>query len=146
MSVQEGGNRINFGRTSRSKVPQFEKEYQYYKVKEEQREGHVKQGIINQLKGCTFNPSIKNPRHRRAFTSFLQEQRDHSLRRQEELEDIATESVKKEKDKLQVAPTISEVSATNIKLIEFTGHHKEVKRMFGEEGVFKTLREHPKQH
>lgn len=78
-------------------------------MKEEQLAREAQIGILNELKDCTFSPTITSPRHGRRFSTFLKEQRDHSARRQQDVEDMVVESLKQEKKKLKVKPTISEV-------------------------------------
>ncbi len=49
----------------------FEKQYQYYKVHNEQLGNAIKEAVTKELEECTFDPVISGRREFRSFSNFL---------------------------------------------------------------------------
>lgn len=69
----------------------------------------MKKALKDELKDCTFEPIIDEPRHGRCFSNFLQDQRSHSLKREEMLSHLFADKEQKVSKQLYDAPKISEV-------------------------------------
>lgn len=85
-----------------------ERGYQYYNTQKERHEVAVAVRRADELRECTFSPAIGGRRDR-DFAGFLKEQRDHSAKQKEFVEDLASELAKKQLVGMQSAPKISKV-------------------------------------
>ncbi len=97
----------------------FEWEYNYYKVKQEKVEDNGRRAAEREMAACTFAPAIAQPRRGRSFSSFLQDQRDYSHRRDEVLADLKAIKEEQESNNYRCAPEISEVQSGTYARIEF---------------------------
>ena len=87
----------------------FEKQYNYFKVKEEDRVNTIRKANMEEIMRCPFNPSILNPRPLREFDQFLREQDAHSKKHVEELEGLIALKKGSDAKKYSNAPHISDV-------------------------------------